>query len=342
MMSSLWKNRNRANVTNKQTILKRPSSKRGNNSLSGLAQDQTNSEKRQIPHLCKRPVAIERISLFTFLRKKVGAGMTVEASVILPLFLFFFINLSSVIEMIRLHGNLELALWQTGNKMSVAGYILEDVLEEQTTHEQSDTILKNEIGDIAFSYSYVKGEVLDYLGEHYLESSPLAHGVNSLQFLESEIFTGDDCFEVVMTYPVAPWMRLEGVHPFRMVNRYYGHIWSGYSIPGAENGLSSQTVYIAENGEVYHENRDCTHLMLTIKEVAYCNVDMERNGSGGKYTRCELCARGITPESVYIGVEGDRYHYDRGCSGLKRTVFSAHLSEVEEYPPCSRCTVLRE
>lgn len=342
MMSSLWKNRKKAKVANKKTILKRPSSKCGSDSLSGLAQDQLNSKKRQFPHLCEKPVAIERISLFTFLQEKLYAGMTVEAAVVLPLFLIFFVSLSSAMEMIRLHGNLELALWQTGNRMSIAGHVLEDVIEEWDKQKQGEFAVISEVGDVVFSYAYVKGEILDYLEEDYLENSPLTQGVNSLQFLESEILTGDDCFEVVMTYTVSPWLKLEGVHPFRMVNRYYGHLWNGYTIPGTENDAISKTVYIAENGVVYHENRDCTHLMLTIKEVLYRKVSQMRNENGGRYTPCELCAQEGPLEKVYIGVEGDRYHFDKGCSGLKRTVFSVHLSEVEHYPPCSRCTATKK
>ena len=51
--------------------------------------------------------------------------MTVEASIVLPLILFFFMNLASSIEMIRLHGNLQLALWETGNELIVYGYALD-------------------------------------------------------------------------------------------------------------------------------------------------------------------------------------------------------------------------
>ena len=68
---------------------------------------------------------MERTSLFAFFSEKVQAGMTVEASIVLPLFLFFFLNLGCAIEMIRLHGNLQLALWQIGSKMAVYGYALD-------------------------------------------------------------------------------------------------------------------------------------------------------------------------------------------------------------------------
>lgn len=57
-------------------------------------------------HIC----SVKMSSLFASLPREVKAGMTVEAAAVLPLFLFFFMSIGSYIEMIRLHGNLQLAL----------------------------------------------------------------------------------------------------------------------------------------------------------------------------------------------------------------------------------------
>ncbi|MCM1536012.1 MAG: hypothetical protein NC126_08850 [Clostridium sp.] len=280
-------------------------------------------------------------SLFTFFKRKLSAGMTVEAALVLPLFLFFFLNLSCALEMIRLQGNLELALWETGSKLSVYGHILSaNPSEKEQAKKSGQNEILAELGDIAFSYLYVRNAVTQYVGEEYLEQSPLTHGVNGLQFLESEIFTEGDCFEIVMTYEVSTWMDIPGIRPFRMWNRYYGHIWNGYEISGTgEAGRpADETVYVAENGVVYHKTPDCTHLQLTIQEVDKEQVGNKRNAGGGKYTICEKCGKGASPETVFIGKEGDRFHYDRGCAGLKRTYFSILLSDAGKYRPCSRCS----
>ena len=67
--------------------------------------------------------SIKGISLSTFFERKRQAGMTVEAAVVLPLFLLFFLNLSCAMEMIRLHGNLQLALQDVGT-----GFLCTDML----------------------------------------------------------------------------------------------------------------------------------------------------------------------------------------------------------------------
>ena len=280
--------------------------------------------------------AIKRISVSTFFRCKLKAGMTVEAAFLLPIFLIAFLNILSAVEMIRLHGNLQMALWNTGNKMSVYGTVILGTEADPKTKELGE--LMKEAGDLAFSYGYVKGEVTKNLGKEYLDESPLMSGAGGLTFVESEIFTGNDTFEIIMTYEVKTWFPMEGFSSFRMANRYYGHVWNGYRSPGNEDNAEVQTVYIAENASVYHTDRGCTHLSLTINSVPLSGVVFERNIYGKKYTLCEKCGKGDAPGVVFVGIEGDRYHYRRNCPGLKRTIYSMSLQEAKKhYRLCSRC-----
>lgn len=250
-----------------------------------------------------------------------------EAAVVLPLFLSFFLNLGCAIELIRLHDNLEFALCEIGHRMTVYGYAL-----------AGDEGNGSELKDIAFSYGYVKREIVKYLGEQYLEESPLSEGVAGLQFWESEIFTGEDCFELVVTYEVAPFCKLAGFGAFRMANRYYGHLWSGYQIPGAEDaGESHAVVYVTENGAVYHTDRNCSHLTLSVRKVSLQEANASHNEYGEHYTPCRRCQDDGTQEKVYITKEGNNIHYRADCPGLKRTVRTVPIEEAGRYRACSRC-----
>lgn len=271
--------------------------------------------------------SIKGISPFIFLQRKIKAGMTVEASIVLPLFLFFFLNLSCSIEMMRLHGNLEMALRDVGNRVSVYGIVLDSVEGEQS-------LWKDKLTGLVISYGYVQGQVTKYVGEEYLEESPLTDGAQGLAFLESSL-REKDCFELILTYQVSPWMELIGFKPFRMANRYYGHFWTGYEIPGSEQ--SQETVYVTENGSVYHEDRECSHLRISIQEVPLQEVGNYRNEVGGKYSSCEKCGKKPTMGNVYITEDGTRYHCDRECSALKRTVYAILRTETKGYRPCKTC-----
>lgn len=277
-------------------------------------------------------------SLFVSLSRELRAGMTVEASIVLPLFLFFFMNLASSIEMIRLHGNLQLALWKTGNELVVYGYALDSGAPpdgEQSGGEQEEKWWRKLSGAV-FSSVFVKAQLVHLLGEDYLDTSPLRSGTDSLMLWESEVFGTEDTIDLVVTYSVAPWTKTAGFLSFRMANRYYGHIWNGYEVSG--QAQAGEVVYVAENGQVYHPDRNCTHLRLSVKQVGAGELYAARNNYGKRYGACERCVRGGKYEIIYITGEGDKYHYNRDCPGLKRTVSPMLKTDAEKlYRPCSRC-----
>ena len=187
---------------------------------------------------------IKRISLPMLQRTCVRGSMTVEAALVLPLFCFFVISMGNAIEIIRLHGNLEVALWNAGRQIGVYG-ALPDGEQGSADHR---------LEAVAVSYTYVKEQIEEQLGEEYLEMSPLDGGSDGLQFLESNI--EGDIYTINMTYRIAGISQLSGFKKFRMANRYYGHMWNGYEIPEPED---EEYIYVTENGRVYHTNRECTH-----------------------------------------------------------------------------------
>lgn len=281
---------------------------------------------------------IKEISADTFWNRKMLAGMTVEASILLPLCLFFFLNLGSAIEMIRLHGNLQMALWETGNRLAVYGALLEEGQREYEAQETQETMWSNLAGT-AFSYLFVKNQIVEYLGEEYLNHSPLRNGTDSLQFWECDLKNERDEMELVMTYGVKSWTDFIGIRSFRMANCYYGHLWTGYDILGGTDATEDMltTVYVTETGEVYHKDRNCTHLQISVREIPQEAVGQYRNEKGGRYAECEKCKGTFAGGSLYITREGDCFHYNRDCPGIKRTVYAILLREAGEYRPCSRC-----
>ncbi|MDE7271309.1 MAG: hypothetical protein K2N81_12660 [Acetatifactor sp.] len=297
--------------------------------------------------------SIEKVSLPAFLKIRLSAGMTVEAAIVLPLFLFFFVNLGSAMEMIRLHGNLQLALWDVGNKMCVYGYAAgnSDGIKATVAKEDADKReWWHELGDIALTYTYVKSRVTDYLGEAYLEESPLRYGQSGLQFWESDVAGAEDdlgngiivgdTLDIVMTYQVSALLEIPFVRPFRMSNRYYGRLWTGYELTGSSDENAVQdVVYITENAQVYHESRNCTHLKLSISEVSMDEAEAARNQNGGRYKECSKCRKKAFQGTVWISRQGDYYHYDRECSGLKRTIYTIPRQQATQYRPCSRCAM---
>lgn len=260
---------------------------------------------------------IGRISrLFSF--KGLRGSMTVEASLVLPLFLFFFLQMSGFIEMLRLHGNLQYGLWRAGKTLMLYGAV-EEVAES--------------IPQVAVSYGYVGSVLSGLLGEEYLDSSPLTYGREGINYLESDILTENGEVNLTITYQVTPRGLLFPFTYARLSNRFYGRAWTGYDLSGDRENV----VYVTDYGEVWHSSRECTHLRLSVQKVSVSGLKEYENVWGRSYEKCSFCTDGAMPGQVYITDEGDCFHYKESCLGLTRHVKSITWEEREKYRPCSRC-----
>lgn len=250
--------------------------------------------------------------------RRLKGSMTVEAAVIVPLLLMFFLHLGSYMEMLRLHGRLEYALWQTGKELAV-----------YAAAEAGD-----DIPDIAVSYLYVNSRLQQILGREYLDGSPLVYGSLGLNYLASE-YQEDENINIILTYQVSPPITCFPFPYFRMTSRYYGRAWTGYAV--GEDEKPTVYVYVTEDGEVWHSRGDCSYLKLSIYEAPPERVWTLRNESGECYRACNRCEGRPQGENVYLTREGNRYHTTRDCPSLQRRVHAVPWQENMPYRPCSRC-----
>ncbi len=114
--------------------------------------------------------------------------------------------------------------------------------------------------------------------------------------------------------------------------------YAGISMVPEETGEGE--VYIAENGKVFHKNRECTYLRTRIQSALLLEVKEKRNQSGGIYYPCESCCHSQArkeSELVYYTSYGNRYHIKKSCSKIKRTVRKVKRSMAGNLSPCSKC-----
>ena len=114
--------------------------------------------------------------------------------------------------------------------------------------------------------------------------------------------------------------------------------WTGYDvIGGKDRGEEDVLVYMTEYGIVYHKNRSCTHLTLSIQAVPVVTVGNLRNESGESYTPCESCGENGLVTVVFITNQGNKYHTTTKCKGLKRTIKAIPLSQLKGVDQCQKC-----
>lgn len=255
---------------------------------------------------------------------KIKASMAVEAALVIPIFLFFIMNILFSFEILRLHSNLLSAMHQTGNKMAFYGYAYKEI--------------PSEIPQV-MTIGYARGNVVGMLGNDYLDKTCLSFGSAGLSFARSSIMEENDVIDLIASYKIRPFIRVIGFSDFSMENRYYARAWTGYDVV---NGTTFEfwedpIVFITETGVVYHMIRTCTYLNPSVEIVSLSVTDTLRNTNGEKYYACERCENGFGQGYVYITSQGNRYHSLLQCSSLKRTIYSVHLSEVGEKRQCSKC-----
>ncbi len=283
---------------------------------------------------CKEKILKEK-NLLQVIRKEVSlnASITVEASIALPLFIFFFVNIMTMFNILKMQCDMEAALHQTGNE--VALYAYDERCAEGIIGAQ-DSGLSTVTG--ALSLLYIQSRVEEYLGTE-LEKSCVTGGASGLSYINSRVMMGNDIIDIVVDYKVHPLISLIGFKDFPVESRYYAHAWTGYDISGTGDisQEEEEMVYVTEYGEVYHRDINCKHLKLNVRTIGYESLGGVRNADGSKYYPCEYCGKGIAGGNVFITDYGNRYHSSVSCAGLKRKIYTIPISEVDGRPPCSSC-----
>lgn len=262
-----------------------------------------------------------------------GASMTLEASIALPLFIFFFVNVLSIINIIKVQSDLEAALHQTGSDIIQLAYDYK--VGEETILGGSEE--GGIITQVAFDV-LAAGKVRDYLGDK-IDKCNVAGGKGGLVFLNSSIMKDNDIVDIVVDYKVKPFVPIIGFKDFPLEARFYGHAFTGYDISGGMAGddTEEEMVYVTENGVVYHKDIGCKHLKQNVTSVPVADISGKRNADGSKYYPCQYCGKKAIGGNVFITNYGNRYHSSINCPGLKRKIYTIPISEVGGRGPCSAC-----
>lgn len=273
----------------------------------------------------------KRVSICLSSGKKVRASMSVEAALVMPLFLFAIINLISVIEIYRVQSNLSAAMHRTAKEMAVYGYEYQELTGEESAYK---------LESLGLTYLFAAQEVNDILGEEYLEASPIQNGVKGISWLRSKVLEDEDCIDLIATYQVAPMIGIMGFGSFSMCNRMRARAWTGYSVASGDTEAEYEDlVYVAEYGTVYHLSSYCTHLKLSIQAVDIERIGEYRNQDGKEYMECDRCFDEYAV-TFYITDYGELAHCSLTCSSLKRTYETVSLSEVGDKTLCQKCKTL--
>ncbi len=267
-------------------------------------------------------------------RRGLSGSMTVEAAFVLPLFIFFFVNIMTLFNITEIQSEIEGALHQAGNELSLLAFDLR--IGESTVLGDADGGLDAIAG--AGGILLARQEIKRAVGDE-IDRSVVSGGFDGISFLQSRVMLSGDVIDLVLDYRVHPMIPVVGFREIPIEARYYGHAWTGYDI---SEGLvveedEEEMVYVTEHGEVYHRDIDCVHLRIKVDSVDFSDLSHIRNKDGKKYYACEYCGGHIGAGNVFVTEYGDRYHSSLGCRALKRKIYTIPISEGGGRRPCSAC-----
>lgn len=245
--------------------------------------------------------------------KRTGS-LTIEASLVMPLFMFMMICI-----------------------ISLSSLLLFQLRVKECLHEEVKLIAMKSINNGYPNHEEIKGNILSSIGDDFLKIAPIEEGSNGIVITED--FT-DEIVKVSATYKAGLYYDLFHLFGKSFTQSCVQHNWEGFEtgyIHGINENKEEIYVYITNDSEVYHLSNECTHINLNITTISAENLKNARNTDGGKYKSCEHCHSKISDGNFYITPEGNKYHNSLGCSGLKRTIIAVPLSEVSGKRPCSRC-----
>lgn len=285
-------------------------------------------------------------------KNKAEASLTVETALVLPIFIYFFIALIYFLQIMIIQEHIQASITNLGLGLAKSAYVYDDFIDAGDI-ESFDTSLFGLETDIdlkSLSASAINSAVIKQLAKCYIDTelinnSCIHEGMTGISFYDSSVLNQDDYIDIVVRYRIRIPVSLFGLEDIRMIQRVRLRGWNGQQVPARyilveeENNTEEQMVYIAQTGKVYHIDRECSHISLSIETVSGIPTE-RRNKSGGKYYPCETCCKSIPDgcNTFYITAYGDRYHINKSCSGIKRTVQSIPISKVDGRSPCKRCS----
>ena len=237
-----------------------------------------------------------------------NGSLTIEAALILPVYMTGLLMLVSLLLMLL-----------TGMRIQASLLELSEELQVRLTDGNSLSLseIENELG-----------EKLSPEDIRFIEN-----GKEGLDMSGSDIDDGE-YIRLSVSCELVPLTDFFGMIRVPFSRSTFAHVWCGYENAYFPDG---EYVYITNDSEVYHRDRECSHIGLTVRQTSAGEVPYLRNNSGSRYKPCSHCHSSLSDGRLYVAAEGDRYHKTLTCSGLKRTVRAIRISEVGDRRPCSRC-----
>ncbi len=250
------------------------------------------------------------------INNKIPAAATVEASLVIPLYLYAVLTLIYILQFINVRCDIDEAAYYA---------------------------LKYQTGIVhlsgAVTSASIYGSLLNHLGYNYASSHNIIGGNAGIIVLVDRS-SDSSILNVDITYHIKNPFDIFGIGILTQKHTYTVEAWLGEDKSREwkkDCDTENEKVYITENSDVFHRKRQCSSLSVTIMEISIDKVENTRNENGGKYYECSSCKKQGYGKIVYITPFGREYHGRNNCFALKRTVLQVPIDSVNDRRACLLC-----
>jgi hypothetical protein len=205
------------------------------------------------------------------------ASLTVEATLVLPVFLYFMLAFLYFIQIFILQEQIQSAITKMGLNLSKASYVFEDFPSADdipsfdfTVFDQSFDFSLENLADSTVSSNLLKIYAKKYLDTDRINNSVIKSGFDGIRFDGSGLFSGEDYIDIIVSYQVVIPIKIFLLKDIPLVQRVRLHKWTGYDVPAVyqqeevekdtDKETNDITVYVTATGSVYHKDRNCSHI----------------------------------------------------------------------------------
>lgn len=257
--------------------------------------------------------------------KKAKASLTVEAAMAFPIFVFAFFLMMHSLKIVELQSKVQYALNVTSSEMAAYAMAKEGI---------EDSSVVKYVSDIVYSKPGASALFLKNLKSCTADVEMVSGEWLGFHFTNSQIMKVDSVIYLEVNYKIKLPNLLGVKIEIPCVQNAYTRGFTGRSLKKQAEG---KIVYITTGQTVYHTNRSCTHLVLSIQQVSEKVFFNKEKGYLKKYAKCLLCQNKKSNGYIYITTQGEKYHYSLQCKSLKRTIKRIPLKEVGSRTLCKRC-----
>lgn len=276
-----------------------------------------------------------------------SASATVEASLVIPVFIYAVMAVMYIMQMIMVQVKVQESLYNTGRQVAKYAYFYDCMSKGMNGREDIIKTREQDLSglDSGLQLAGAQALFIKEIGTQYAKQAGVIGGSAGFVMLGSKIMEGNKEIFLEVSYVLKNPFDIFGIALKKFTQEVSLTAWIGDDkCMGVEaddtlaDSADREYVYITASGEVYHTRKSCTYLQPSVRQVKYADVQNIRNEGGAKYYQCEYCAeRAEVTGVVYITSYGNRWHTSSKCPKINRNIMKVLKASVSDRKMCSKC-----